>query len=168
MNKKTIITLSAIGLFAGALVGAIYNIFMTKHYDKQECSASLVVYYNNVRANITLNFMYSPENKNGVVAVSGTYLEDNKLKGRIRRDVAYDWTENQDSYHLHSTRINKFDIIETLPDALLANILPHFYVYPDEEVSYSILNQGIHGFLFTIGTRPLFYCARQGSLPLQP
>ncbi|WP_459852848.1 hypothetical protein [Citrobacter sedlakii] len=120
----------------------------------------MVVFYNNVRANITLNYMYSLDNKNGIVAVSGTYLEDGKLKGRIRRDVAYDWNENQDSYHLHSTRINKFEIIETLPDELLADILPDFYVYPDKNVSYSILNQGVHGFLFTIGQRPLFYCAR--------
>lgn len=160
MSKKTIITMGAVFLFAGVLIGAVYNIFMSKYYDKQECSTSLVVYYQNVRANITLNFMYSLENQNGVVAVSGTYIEDNKLKGRIRRDIAYDWNENQDSYHLHSTKINKFEIIETLPDELLANILPDFYVYPDKDVSYSILNQGTHGFLFTIGQRPLFYCSR--------
>lgn len=115
---------------------------------------SLVVFHKNARANITLNYMYSLKNQNGIVAVSGTYIEDNKLKGRIRRDVAYNWTENQDSYHLHSSRINKFEIIETLPDDLLADILPDFYVYPDKDVSYSILNQGVHGFLFTIGKRP--------------
>ncbi|MES0265141.1 hypothetical protein [Citrobacter sedlakii] len=160
MNKKTIITISAVFLAAGMLVGALYNVFMYRYHNKQECSASVVVFYNNVRANITLNYMYSLDNKNGIVAVSGTYIEDGKLKGRIRRDVAYDWNENQDSYHLHSTRINKFEIIETLPDELLADILPDFYVYPDKNVSYSILNQGVHGFLFTIGQRPLFYCAR--------
>jgi len=152
--------MSAVFLAAGALIGALYNVFMHKYNDKQECTSSFVVFYKNARANITLNFMYSLNNKNGIVAVSGTYLEDNKLKGRIRRDVAYDWNENQDSYHLHSTRINKIEIIETLPDELLANILPDFYVYPDENISYSILNQGAHGFLFTIGQRPLFYCAR--------
>ncbi|MBN6042983.1 hypothetical protein JYK13_03215 [Citrobacter sp. ku-bf4] len=160
MSKKTIMMMSAVFLFAGVLIGAIYNVFMSKHYDKQECSMSLVVFHKNARANITLNYMYSLKNQNGIVAVSGTYIEDNKLKGRIRRDVAYNWTENQDSYHLHSTRINKFEIIETLPDDLLADILPDFYVYPDKDVSYSILNQGVHGFLFTIGKRPLLYCAR--------
>lgn len=147
-------------LFVGALISGIYNVFMAKYHDKQECSSSFVVFYKNARANITLNYMYSLENKNGIVSISGTYLEDNKLKGRIRRDVAYDWVENQDSYHLHSKKINKYEIIETLPDELLADILPDFYVYPDKNVSYSILNQGDHGFLFTIGTRPLFYCAR--------
>lgn len=152
--------MSAVFLFVGALISGIYNVFMSKYHDKQECSSSFVVFYKNVRANITVNYMYSLENKNGIVAVSGTYIEDNKLKGRIRRDVAYDWVENQDSYHLHSTKINKYDIIETLPDELLANILPDFYVYPDKNVSYTILNQGVHGFLFTIGTRPLFYCSR--------
>lgn len=152
--------MSAVFLFVGALISGIYNVFMSKYHDKQECSSSFVVFYKNVRANITVNYMYSLDNKNGIVAVSGTYIEDNKLKGRIRRDVAYDWTENQDSYHLHSTKINKYDIIETLPDELLANILPDFYVYPDKNVSYTILNQGVHGFLFTIGTRPLFYCSR--------
>lgn len=53
---------------------------------------SLVVFNKNARANITLNYMYSLKNQNGIVAVSGTYIEDNKLKGRIRRDVAYNWT----------------------------------------------------------------------------
>lgn len=160
MSKRIILMMSAVFLLAGVLIGALYNFLMSKHYDKQECSMSLVVFHKNARANITLNYMYSLKNQNGIVAVSGTYIEDNKLKGRIRRDVAYNWTENQDSYHLHSSRINKFEIIETLPDDLLANILPDFYVYPDKDVSYSILNQGVHGFLFTIGKRPLLYCAR--------
>ncbi|URA05589.1 hypothetical protein [Escherichia fergusonii] len=104
--------------------------------------------------------MYSLEKQQGVVAVSGNYLQDDKPKGIIRRDVSYDWTENQDVYHLHSTKIDKYEGMETLPDALLASILPDFYVYPNENVSYSILNQGERGFLFTIGKRSLFYCAR--------
>lgn len=160
MRIKKTITLSIIFLLAGILVSIIYNAVVSRYHDKQECTSSFVVFYKNARANITLNFMYSLENRDGIVAVSGTWVENNQLKGRIRRDVSYDWNDNKDTHHLHSTRINKFDIIETLPEDLLAKILPDFYVYPNENVSYSILSQGEHGFLFTIGKRPLFYCAR--------
>ncbi|EHG6158780.1 hypothetical protein [Escherichia fergusonii] len=160
MSKKYIILCAAICCLLGMGAALVYHHLRFEHTYKEECSISMVVYHKNVHANITLNFMYSLEKQQGVVAVSGNYLQDDKPKGIIRRDVSYDWTENQDVYHLHSTKIDKYEGMETLPDALLASILPDFYVYPNENVSYSILNQGERGFLFTIGKRPLFYCAR--------
>lgn len=44
MSKKTIMMMSALFLLAGVLIGALYNALMSKRYDKQECSMSLVVF----------------------------------------------------------------------------------------------------------------------------
>lgn len=103
--------------------------------------------------------MYSLSDKTGVVAINGNYIENQKAKGRIRRDISYDWKENKDTYHLHSIKVSKFEMIDNISDELLANILPDFYVYPNENVSYTILNQASNAFIFSIGKRPIFYCA---------
>lgn len=146
-------------IFIGVLVGFIYKSFSHKNYDKQECSASITVFYKNAVANINLNYMYSLSDKTGVVAINGNYIENQKAKGRIRRDISYDWKENKDTYHLHSIKVSKFEMIDNISDELLANILPDFYVYPNENVSYTILNQASNAFIFSIGKRPIFYCA---------
>lgn len=107
--------------------------------------------------------MYNREAKRGVISVSGGYMEDNKPTETIRRDVSYTWTENRHSYHFTSTMVNKVDSIETATDEVIATVLPDFYVYPNKEINYSIRPQGKNGFLFVIGKRPLFLCARLGD-----
>ncbi|HAE2266890.1 TPA_asm: hypothetical protein GND82_001739 [Salmonella enterica subsp. salamae serovar 60:g,m,t:z6] len=160
MNNKKRIVYSVVSLLTGALVCTIYNYYTTKLLNKEECSTSLVVFYNNTRSEIKLNFIYSLENKKGIVAVSGNYYEQDKLQGKIRRDVEYRWSENHDTYQLVSTKINHYSILENLSLEKMAKILPGFYLFPERKVNYSIQNQGTSGFVFSAGERPLFYCAR--------
>ncbi|KIS43110.1 hypothetical protein [Kosakonia radicincitans] len=160
MNNKKTILFSFIFLIAGAIVGYLYYLFVASSGYTETCSASVIVYHKNVQANFTLDFMYNREAKRGVVSVSGGYMEDNKPTETIRRDVSYTWTENRRSYHFTSTAVNKVDSIETSTDNVIASVLPDFYVYPNKEINYSIRPQGKNGFLFVIGKRPLFLCAR--------
>ena len=145
MNRIKIV----IGFFiSGALAGGIYNFVNDKIHHKEECTASLVVFKDNTQTNLTLNFMYSLAEGKGTVAVSGSYLDGGKLQGHIRRDVIYDMVKNHETHHFHS-----------VSDEFLASILPDFYVYPNEKISYIISKQNEHSFLIKIGSRPLLYCA---------
>ncbi|EIU1809372.1 hypothetical protein L4I79_004973, partial [Salmonella enterica] len=96
MNNKKRVTFSIASLLTGVLVYASYSYYTTKILDKEECRSSLIVFYNQSRSDIQLNFIYSLEDKKGIVAVSGNYYENDKLKGKIRRDIEYSWRENHD------------------------------------------------------------------------
>jgi len=120
----------------------------------------MIVFHKETQANITFDFMYNKEKRNGIVSVSGSYLENSHPEGTIRRDISFTWTENHGTYNFLSSGINKIDSLETLPDKVIATLLPGFYVYPDKSITYSIHPQGSQGFLFTIGKRPLFFCSR--------
>lgn len=150
----------AIFFIIGALGSAFYHYIYEQVKDNEECHSSIIVFYKDTTSYISINYMYSTENKTGIVAISGKYFEDGKVKGIIRRDIEYSWTENHDSFVFHSINVNKYAILETVSDDTLANILPDFFVYPDKTVSYLIQNQGTHGYLFLAGKRPLFYCSR--------
>jgi hypothetical protein len=143
----------------GGAISYHFTFQVDKIYKPERCSAPVRIYSGNVRANLVLDFMYSTNNSTGVVSVSGTYQENNKVVGTVRREVAYNWTENKNEVRLHSTSINKMSNDESLPDDLMDNILPDFYVYPDKNITYSILPQHEKGFLFAVGQRPIFFCA---------
>ncbi|KNC88539.1 membrane protein [Trabulsiella odontotermitis] len=146
-------------LVLGGALSYHYNFQVEKIYKPERCSAPVRIYFGNVRANLVLDFMYSTKNHTGVVSVSGNYSENNKVVGTLRREVAYTWTENKNEVRLHSLSINKMLNDETLPDEIMDDILPDFYVYPDKNITYSILPQDKKGFLFTVGQRPIFFCA---------
>lgn len=159
MSKKSLLLICLVLILVGACIGRLLHLYSDKKNDPEKCTAPVVVFYQNTHANLTLDFMYSLENNTGVVSVNGTYYVNNKTAGVIRRDVSYKWSENKDSTHFVSTSINKFTHDETLMDADIASILPDFYVYPEKEINYTILTQGHHGFIFTIGKRPIFLCS---------
>lgn len=125
----------------------------------QLCSSQVIMYYNDVRANFNLDFMYTLKNKTGVVTVSGTYFKNNKFLGSIRQDVSYVWTENKDNFNFVSTGINKIITSHPISDIEMSYILPDFYVYSGKQISYTIVNQGSKGYMFTIGKRPVFLCS---------
>lgn len=160
MTRKKIIFFSFFFFIAGVFADYFYQTLISKHYNEEKCTASLIVFYEDTRANLTLDFMYNLKEHRGVVAVSGNYIKNNRPAGNIRRDVSYTWTENKDTYNFTSTMVNKVKNIETLSDDIIALVMPDFYVYPQKYINYSIQNQGDSGFLFTIGKRPLFFCAR--------
>lgn len=159
VNSKKTALFSFVFLIAGAIASYLYYLIAVSADYTDTCSASIIVFHKNTQANLTLDFMYNKDAQRGVISVSGGYMDENKPTGTIRRDVYYTWTENQRSYHFTSTAINKVESIETSADEIIATVLPDFYVYPNKQISYSIRPQGKNGFLFTIGKRPLFFCA---------
>lgn len=158
MKRRVLIYLGVFIL--GGVVSAIYNIIAKNINDTQVCSASVITYNNDLHANLTIDFMYTLEKKTGVVVLNGEYYKNNALVGAIRRDVSYIWTENKDVFHFTSVKVNKIIDDKAVPDEELSKVLPDFYVYPDKSISYSILPQGKHSFMFTVGKRPIFVCSR--------
>lgn len=160
MTKRTIAVLCLMFFAAGALISWLYHLRLEKRENTEACSASIVVYHEDARAHITLDFMYSMKTQTGIVAVSGTYYENDKVTGVIRRDVSYVWTENKDSFHFTSLNILHVNDDESLPNDVISDVLPDFFVYPNKKLNYSITKQGPKGFMFSVGKRPIFFCAR--------
>lgn len=160
MNRKFNVLIYFTLFATGALLSFFYKAHKEREKDNQICSSQVILYYNDVRANLNLDFMYTLKNKTGVVTVSGTYFKNNKFLGSLRQDVSYVWTENKDNFHFVSTRINKIITSHPITDKELSYILPDFYVYPGKQITYSIVNQGSKGYMFTIGKRPVFLCSK--------
>lgn len=150
-----------IAIFAiGAVISFFFKVYKEKEQNNQICSSQVILYYNDIRANLNLDFMYTLKNKTGVITVSGTYFKDEKFLGSIRQDVSYVWTENKDNFNLVSTKINKIITSHPITDKELSYILPDFYVYPGKQITYTIVNQSSKGYMFTIGKRPVFFCSK--------
>ena len=115
----------------------------------ETCTANWVIFNDQGRANLTIDFMYNKKNKTGTVALSGTWQQGNRESKSIRRNIEYTWIENYDTAHLTSKKVNR-----------LAQLIPDFYVFPEKSVSYNILKQGKHAFILSIGNRAIMHCAR--------
>lgn len=160
MTKKST-AISCLVLFvAGVLTSWFYHFRAKEIRDTEVCSTTVVTYHNNIRANLTLDFMYTLKKRTGIIAVNGTYSKNDKVIGAIRRDVSYVWTENKDSFQFSSVKVNKVITDESVSDEEISEVLPVFYVYPGKSITYTILPQGSHGFMFAIGKRPIFFCSR--------
>jgi hypothetical protein len=145
---------------AGVTLSWFYSLKKESGDDAEVCSASVVVYHNNIRANLTLDFMYNLNEQAGVVTVNGTYSKDDKVIGAIRRDVSYIWTENKDSSSFTSVKVNNIINDDSVSDEAISELLPDFYIYPEKNVVYSVLPQGSDSFMFSVGKRPVFLCYR--------
>jgi hypothetical protein len=160
VTKKTIALACLLLFVSGLFISWLLHLWAEKRQNSEICSASIVLYHNNVRANVTLDFIYSLETQTGVVSINGTYAQDDTVKGVIRRDVSYTWTENKDALHFYSVKVNKIFNDNSVSDEDLAEVLPDFYVYPEKSITYTVLPQGKNSFLFTVGKRPVFLCYR--------
>ncbi|MGY5957569.1 FidL-like membrane protein [Kosakonia sp. BK9b] len=160
MTKGKTLCFLILFFITGACLPYFYDRMKLQLLHSDACSATIVVFHGDARADLTLDFMYTPHEKKGVVSVSGTYAQGVHQQGNIRRDISYSWTDNKDIYHLKSSVIHKFANVESLPDEIIAQMLPDFYVYPQKQITYSIHNLGNDGFVFSIGKRPIFYCTR--------
>ncbi|END3796154.1 hypothetical protein OM226_08465 [Escherichia albertii] len=156
--KKTLFFI--LSFISGFILLTIYYYAESIFRHTEECTADWIIFNGQEQANLTLDFMYSENNKTGTVALSGTLLQKNKQTTTIRRDINYIWNENYDTTHFHSKNIDKLAIIDNTEDQQLSEILPDFYVYPDKNLSYNILTQGKHGFMFTVGNRAILYCSK--------
>ncbi|QCT86486.1 hypothetical protein [Escherichia sp. E4742] len=140
--------------------------FIAYHYSKEQivynekCTANWIIFNDQGRANLTIDFMYNKNKKTGTVALSGTWKQNTNTYKSFRRDIEYTWIENYDTLHLTSTKINKFDIIDQISDDNLAQLLPDFYIFPGKMISYNVQKQNNHDFLLSIGHRAIMYCAR--------
>lgn len=158
MTKKSTAILCLVLFAVGALTSWLYHYHLEKQ-NTEACSVSVVVYHEDARANLTLDFMYTMQKQTGVIALSGTYFKNEKAIASIRRDVSYIWTENKDSFQFTSVKIHEVNE-DSLPDNVLGDVLPDFFIYPNHKLNYTILKQGPRGFLFTVGKRPIFFCSR--------
>lgn len=156
MTRK-IITGSALCLTI--VTGLAYLAVNVNSQDKESCTASLVIFQNSERVNVTMDYTYSLKKRTGQVALSGTFSSNEKVMGVIRRDVSYTWTENKDSFQFMSKHVNKSTGYGTAPDEYLSRFLPDFYVYPGKSINFTINNQGSKGYIFSVGKRPVFFCA---------
>ncbi|MED9347895.1 hypothetical protein RCN09_02265, partial [Escherichia marmotae] len=99
-----------------------FILFIAYHYSKEQiaynekCTANWVIFNDQGQANLTLDFMYNKNQKTGTVALSGTWKQNTKVYKAIRRDIEYTWSENYNTLHLISNKINKFDIIDQVED----------------------------------------------------
>ena len=159
MTKKSTAILCLVLFAVGALTSWLYHYHLEKKQNTEACSVSVVVYNEDARANLTLDFMYTMQKQTGVIALSGTYFKNEKAIASIRRDVSYIWTENKDSFQFTSVKIHEVNE-DSLPDNVLGDVLPDFFIYPNHKLIYTILKQGPRGFLFTVGKRPIFFCSR--------
>ncbi|MEC9693467.1 hypothetical protein RCO07_22455, partial [Escherichia marmotae] len=118
-----------------------FILFIAYHYSKEQisynekCTANWVIFNDQGQANLTLDFMYNKNQKTGTVALSGTWKQNTKVYKAIRRDIEYTWSENYNTLHLISNKINKFDIIDQVEDDKLALLLPDFYVFSGKIIS---------------------------------
>ena len=159
MTKKSTAILCLVLFAVGALTSWLYHYHLEIKQNTEACSVSVVVYHEDARANLTLDFMYTMQKQTGVIALSGTYFKNDKAIASIRRDVSYIWTENKDSFQFTSVKIHEVNE-DSLPDNVLGDVLPDFFIYPNHKLIYTILKQGPRGFLFTVGKRPIFFCSR--------
>lgn len=156
--KKSLILILC--FISGFVFFITYNYSKEKIAYNEKCTANWVIFNDQGQANLTLDFMYNQNKKTGIVALSGTWKQNTKAYKAIRRDIEYTWTENYNTLHLTSNKINKFDIIDQIEDDKLALLLPDFYVFSGKMISYNIQTQGNRGFLFNISNRAIMYCAR--------
>ncbi|HBE5770622.1 TPA: hypothetical protein KMB72_000424 [Escherichia coli] len=145
---------------SGFILFTVYSYTAEKMIYNETCTANWVIFNDQGRANLTIDFMYNKKNKTGTVALSGTWQQGNRESKSIRRNIEYTWIENYDTAHLTSKKVNKFEIMDQVDDDRLAQLIPDFYVFPEKSVSYNILKQGKHAFLLSIGNRAIMHCAR--------
>ncbi len=98
----------------------------------ETCTANWVIFNDQGRANLTIDFMFNKKNKTGTVALSGTWQQGNRESKSIRRNIEYTWIENYDTAHLTSKKVNKFEIMDQVDDDRLVQLIPDFYVFPEK------------------------------------
>ncbi len=90
MTKKSTAILCLVLFAVGALDVPALSLSLRKKQNTEACSVSVVVYHEDARANLTLDFMYTMQKADrGHRAAKGTYFKNDKAIALIRRDVSY-------------------------------------------------------------------------------
>lgn len=159
MNRK-ISFVFYIFIFAASITVSWFYAQSNDRVNTGKCTANMSVYHDDIKANLTLAFMYIKDEKTGIVSVDGNYFINNNYAGSIRREVAYSWIEDKNNIQFTSRRITKLSNTETINDDTLRNILPDFYIAENKNMFYTIVNQGTHGFIMSSGNRAIIFCER--------
>ncbi|AUO67920.1 hypothetical protein WM46_08360 [Citrobacter freundii complex sp. CFNIH2] len=114
--------------------------------------------HKDTQLNLLIDFLSSQDNGMGILTVSGTYFENDKKIGVIRRLVKYDWVLLNSSYRLSTTEIRKSSRDETLSDEDLELLLPGFFTHIGGKFDLTIATVDNAGYVFSAGVRPLFFC----------
>jgi hypothetical protein len=124
------------------------------------CTARTTYLFQNMKADVLLEFMAHPAQQTGtgIVSVSGNFYQDKKISGTLRRKIPFTWSGTLDYVQLRSGTVMKSKIDDTVPDDLLEQVLPDFYVFSNKSIDYTISREGKTGWLFIIGQSPKFLC----------
>ncbi|EDV83407.1 transglycosylase SLT domain-containing protein [Escherichia coli] len=141
---------------SGFILFTVYSYTAEKMIYNETCTANWVIFNDQGRANLTIDFMFNKKNKTGTVALSGTWQQGNRESKSIRRNIEYTWIENYDTAHLTSKKVNKFEIMDQVDDDRLVQLIPDFYVFPEKSVSYNILKLDNPCLNIKIGTEILY------------
>ncbi|HAN3627269.1 TPA: hypothetical protein IE944_004988, partial [Escherichia coli] len=101
---------------SGFILFTVYSYTAEKMIYNETCTANWVIFNDQGRANLTIDFMFNKKNKTGTVALSGTWQQGNRESKSIRRNIEYTWIENYDTAHLTSKKVNKFEIMDQVDD----------------------------------------------------
>lgn len=82
---------------SGFILFTVYSYTAEKMIYNETCTANWVIFNDQGRANLTIDFMYNKKNKTGTVALSGTWQQGNRESKSIRRNIEYTWVENYDT-----------------------------------------------------------------------
>ncbi|EDN7225501.1 hypothetical protein NJ17_004354 [Salmonella enterica subsp. enterica] len=150
--KPVILLLSFIMFF-------IYNIFSIEQTQVfKSCIVNANLYYPEAMLELTIDITANNASHTGVIRMSGIY-KSNKLKRSIRRDIYFSLIKYDDNYLYSSYLIDKFKAIDNMDDELLSNMLPIFFIYEKNSISYTVKRQKNNGYMFLNSGRPIFFCA---------
>ncbi|HGY1777138.1 hypothetical protein [Citrobacter amalonaticus] len=153
---KRLLSILLIGVVT---VGVYLGFFNNTHSGfVKPCSTYLIISHKDTQLNLLIDFLSSQDNGMGILTVSGTYFENDKKIGVIRRLVKYDWVLLNSSYRLSTTEIRKSNRDETLSDEDLELLLPGFFTHIGGKFDLTIATVDNAGYVFSAGVRPLFFC----------
>ncbi|MDC6871793.1 hypothetical protein N6O39_16215, partial [Escherichia coli] len=71
---------------SGFILFTVYSYTAEKMIYNETCTANWVIFNDQGRANLTIDFMYNKKNKTGTVALSGTWQQGNRESKSIGND----------------------------------------------------------------------------------
>jgi len=164
-SKLKAVAIPAITATSFFIVGVLIAQYMYRSQLKEQetsgtvvCSAKMTYLFENMKADVLLEFMSHLAGNSGVINLSGNFYQDNKITGTLRRKIPFTWEGTLNYVQLRSGEIKKSIIDDSTPDDLLEKVLPNFYVYSNKRIDYTISREGADAWLFLVGRSPKFIC----------
>lgn len=158
MKTTNFFTFTLITLLLTAIIVTgsfkIYKYWSKSHFT---CDANFVV----VKDQKTLSVMisYNVSGANGVASIKGNLQIDKDIYN-LSRTSHFSLKRVDDLYIAYSNLLSVLPVDNT-PPSLLQDMLPHFYFLKNQELSFYLIPEGHHGFIFTNGYVPSFFCEKK-------